>query len=144
MRTTVQDKQPQGKGFNKFPDDTAREQWLKKMVLITGRVRGGLSYPTFAFVGLVSHLERSSTKMASILVKELQPFKKFASHVPPSVAIKTFFFRAKNGGAVTHKMVLLELAVTKFTKPLLSNFTHGQIKPQAKRLRFYALTVHGQ
>ncbi|KAH9384524.1 hypothetical protein HPB48_026532 [Haemaphysalis longicornis] len=45
--------------------------------LIAGVHRGGLSYPTLPFVGLVHYLEQAASRVASVLVKGPQPCKKF-------------------------------------------------------------------
>lgn len=103
--------------------------------LIAGIDRGGLSYPSLPFVGLVSHLDGAATSVAPILMKESRPLKNFVSLVLPSLA-KNPLFSCKTNGTTTHKMALLELIVKKFMRPFLSNFSRAvtELHVKSKRL----------
>lgn len=75
-------------------------------VFISGIDKDGLSYPTLALVGLVSHLEGAATIMAPILVKEPQLLIKVrlsSASFPRTWKNPQF---CENYGAAAHKMLI--------------------------------------
>ncbi|XP_077484185.1 uncharacterized protein LOC144094136 [Amblyomma americanum] len=100
--------------------------------IIAGMDRGGLSYPTLAFVGFVSRLEGAASSVAPVLVRGPRPLKKFADLVLPSLAKNTLFVCSKDTTG-PHRMALLKLIVHKFMRPFLSNFASDLTEVHAKR-----------
>lgn len=102
------------------------------IALIAGVDRGGLSYPTLAFVGFVSLLESTASTVAAVLVKGPQPLKKFSSTVLPAL-MKNPLFDCSTNDSVSHKAALLNLLLRKFMRPFLANFTNNLTEAHAKR-----------
>ncbi|CAN7941157.1 unnamed protein product [Ixodes hexagonus] len=96
--------------------------------LIAGIDRGGLSYPTLAFVGFVSHLENAASSVAPALVRGPQPLKRFSSRVLPSV-LKNPLFECRTDKTVSHRTNLVNL-LRKFMRPFLANFANGSLTPR--------------
>ncbi|XP_075555958.1 uncharacterized protein LOC142588270 [Dermacentor variabilis] len=100
--------------------------------LIAGIDRGGLSYPTLAFVGFVSLLEGATSKAAAVLVKGPQPLKKFGEVVLPSI-VKNPLFMCSTNHSEAHRMELVRLVLKKFMRPFLTNFAGLLTEGNAKR-----------
>ncbi|KAM7281505.1 uncharacterized protein ISCGN_005772 [Ixodes scapularis] len=100
--------------------------------LIAGIDRGGLSYPTLAFVGFVCHLERAATGAATVLARGPKPLKTFTSAVLPAL-MKNPFFECPQDSSVAHKRALVSLLLSKFMRPFLANLTNGMTEAHAKR-----------
>lgn len=100
--------------------------------LVAGIDRGGLSYPSLTFVGFVSQLEKAASEVATSLLKQPQPLKKFSDMVLPSL-LKNSFFVCSADNSVPHRTILLKLLLRKFMRPFLTNFTSKLTEEQAKR-----------
>lgn len=100
--------------------------------LIAGIDRGGLSYPTLAFVGFITRLKNSASRVAAELVKGPQPLKKFAAVILPS-AVKNPLFECLVDKSEAHIMRLLKLIVQKFMRPFSTNFAGHPTERNAKR-----------
>ncbi|XP_037523600.2 DNA transposase THAP9 [Rhipicephalus sanguineus] len=100
--------------------------------IIAGIDRGGLSYPSIAFVGFVSLLEFAASRAAALLIRRPQPLQKFTCAVLPSV-IKNPLFKCERNDSVAHTTALVKLILVKFLRPFLANFSSNMTETHAKR-----------
>ncbi|KAH9372230.1 hypothetical protein HPB48_003437 [Haemaphysalis longicornis] len=91
-----------------------------------------MSYPSLTFVGFVSQLEKAASEVATALLKQPQPLKKFSDMVLPSL-LKNSFFVCSVDNSVPHRTILLKLLLRKFMRPFRTNFTSKLTEEQAKR-----------
>ncbi|KAH7940583.1 hypothetical protein HPB49_002329 [Dermacentor silvarum] len=76
--------------------------------IIADMDRGGLSYPTLAFVGFVSRLENAASSVAPAPVRGPKPLKKFTDLVLPSLRKNPLFVCPKDT-TEPHRLALLRL-----------------------------------
>lgn len=101
--------------------------------IIAGMDRGGLSYPTLAFAGFVSRLEKLESSVAPVLVRGPRPLKKFADLVLPSLRKNPLFMCTKTQPSLTEWRYYIRLVTQKFMRPFLANFTSDLAEQHAKR-----------
>ncbi|KAL1429305.1 hypothetical protein MTO96_016462 [Rhipicephalus appendiculatus] len=100
--------------------------------LIADIDRGGLSYPSIAFVGFVSLLELAASRVAALLMRQPQPLQKFVCAVLPSI-LKNPLFKCERDDSVAHTTALVKLIILKFLRPFLANVSSNMTEKQAKR-----------
>lgn len=80
----------------------------------------------------MSQLEEAASEVATALVKQLQPLKKFSDMVLPSL-LKNTFFVCSADNSMPHRTLLLKVLLRNFMRPFLTNFTNKLTEQQAKR-----------